>query len=442
MLSFGGLLLLGARAGDILGRRRTFILGITLFTLASLVGGFAQNPAELLVARAAQGIGGAFASPAALSLLMSKFSDGRERTRAIGLYTAVSVSGGAAGLIAGGVLVQWVSWRWVMFVNVPIGLIVVFLARLVITETERHRGTLDIPGAVTSTAGMASLVYGFVRAATEGWTDSATEIAFVAGLGLLAAFIVIERRAESPITPLRLFYDRNRATAYLGRLLLVAGLNGMFFFLSQFMQNVLGYKPLAAGVAFLPITIMVFASSQLAAKVLIDRFGAKPVMITGIAMSAAGLLTLTQLSADSGYLAVFIPLMLVGTGNGMGFVPLTTAALTNVDAHDQGAASGLVNVMQQVGGSLGLAVLITVFGSASRHVQAHPGGLTGRALADHAFVAGAHRAWELSTVFVFLVLALVVFAMGKIPKHGHPTPEEKLREDLETTGAISATASG
>jgi EmrB/QacA subfamily drug resistance transporter len=241
-LSFGGLLLLGARAGDILGRRTTFMWGIALFTTASLIGGFSQNPGELLAARAAQGVGGALASPSALALLMTMFTEGRERTRAIGLYTAVSVGGSAVGLIAGGVLTQLVSWRWVLFVNVPIGIVVVTLARTVIKETPRNRAPFDLIGALTSTIGMASLVFGFVRAATGGWGDSETIAAFIIGIVLLTAFVFTERRAASPITPLRLFSNRNRVVSYLARLMLVAGMMGMFFFLTQFLQNVLGYR--------------------------------------------------------------------------------------------------------------------------------------------------------------------------------------------------------
>jgi EmrB/QacA subfamily drug resistance transporter len=442
-LSFGGLLLLGARAGDILGRRTTFVWGITLFTAASLLGGFSQNPAELLTARAAQGVGGALASPSALALLMTMFTDGRERTRAIGLYTAVSVGGSAVGLIAGGVLTQLVSWRWVLFVNVPIGIIVVMLARMVIHETPRHRGPFDLLGALTSTAGMASLVFAFVRAATSGWSDTETIAAFAVGIVLLVVFVLTERRAASPITPLRLFADRNRSSSYVARLLLVAGMMGMFFFLTQFLQNVLGYSPIRTGVAFLPITILLFVASQASSKVLIERFGARPLMIVGITMSALGLLWLTQLSASSGYLSLLGPLALFGTGNGLAFVPLTTASLAGVHPEDAGAASGLVNVMQQVGGSLGLAVLVTVFGEASRHARSHAApGLSATARAHLAYVAGADRAFAVSTALVFATLLLVIFAIRTVPTHTPPTLEEQLIDDLETTGAISATASG
>jgi MFS family permease len=212
-LTFGGLLLLGARAGDILGRRRVFLGGIALFSLASLVGGFAQNPAELLAARAVQGIGGALASPSALALLMTMFPNARERTRAIGLYTAVSIGGAAVGLIAGGMLSEWASWRWVLFVNVPIGLAVLLLARPTMPETDRQPGRFDLAGALTSTLGMAALVYGFVNAASDGWGNARTVASFAVGALLLAAFVLTELRAEAPITPLRLFADRNRSSS-------------------------------------------------------------------------------------------------------------------------------------------------------------------------------------------------------------------------------------
>lgn len=443
-LSFGGLLLLGARAGDILGRRTTFVWGIALFTAASLLGGFSQNPAELLIARAAQGVGGALASPSALALLMTMFTEGRERTRAIGLYTAVSVGGSAVGLIAGGVLTQLVSWRWVLFVNVPIGVVVVALARIVIQETPRNRGPFDLLGALTSTIGMASLVYGFVRAATGGWGDAETLTAFAIGVVLLTTFVFTERRAASPITPLRLFTDRNRASSYIARLFLVAGMMGMFFFLTQFLQNILGYSPIRTGLAFLPITILLFAASQASSKVLIERFGAQRLMIIGITLSSLGLLWLTQLSASSSYPSLLGPLALFGTGNGLAFVPLTTASLAGVAPEDAGAASGLVNVMQQVGGSLGLAILVTVFGEASRHFLAHaPAGLGRVALANQAYVAGADRVFEVSTGFVLATLILVIFAIrAEVTPAHHPTMEEELLDDLETAGSISATASG
>ncbi|MDT4970671.1 MAG: hypothetical protein QOG22_814, partial [Pseudonocardiales bacterium] len=316
-LTFGGLLLLGARAGDILGRRRTFLTGIALFTLASLIGGFAQTSGQLLAARAVQGIGGALASPSALALLMTMFPQGRERTRAVGLYTAVSIGGSAVGLIAGGMLTQWVSWRWVLFVNAPIGLAVFALSRLVLPETPRRTGRFDLTGALTSTIGMAALVYGFVHAATAGWGDPATLGSFAVGVALLVGFVLTELRAPSPITPLRLFANRNRASAYVARLMLVAGMMGMFFFLTQFLRGVLGYSDLKTGFAFVPLTVVVFAGSQLSARYLVERLGAKPLMVVGITFSTLGMLWLTQLSATSGYFSLVGPLLVFGLGNGL-----------------------------------------------------------------------------------------------------------------------------
>ena len=331
-LTFGGMLLLGARAGDILGRRRTFMTGIAIFTAASFAGGFAQSAAELLIARSAQGIGGALASPSALALLMTMFPEARERTRAIGLYTAVSIGGSAVGLIAGGMLSQWASWRWVLFVNVPIGITVLALARLVLPETPRNTGRFDLTGALTSTAGMATLVYGFVHAATDGWATAATIASFAIGALLLAAFVINEQRADSPITPLHLFADRNRSSSYVARLLLVAGMMGMFFFLTQFLRDVLGYSDLRTGFAFVPLTATVFLSSQFSARVLVERFGQRRVMIIGLTLSTLGMLWLTQLGESSTYPSLLGPLLIFGLGNGLAFVPLTTAALHGVDA--------------------------------------------------------------------------------------------------------------
>ena len=420
-LTFGGLLLLGARAGDILGRRRVFLTGIALFTLASLAGGFAQNPGELLAARAVQGVGGALASPSALALLMVMFPGARERTRAIGLYTAVSIGGSAVGLIAGGMLSEWASWRWVLFVNVPIGLVLLVLARPALTETPRQPGRFDLAGALTSTIGMTALVYGFVNAASDGWRDARTVGSFAVGAVLLAAFVLTELRAESPITPLRLFASRNRSTSYVARLLLVAGMMGMFFFLTQFLRGVLGYSDLVTGFAFVPLTAVVFIASQLSARVLVERVGAHRLMIIGITLSTSGMLWLTQLGEHSGYLSLVGPLLIFGTGNGLAFVPLTTAALDGVDPQDAGAASGLVNVMQQVGGSLGLAVLVTVFGSASKSAAADlPAGLTRAEAARHVFVSAADKAFWTAAIFLIGTLLLVAFAMRRDRRDAAP----------------------
>jgi EmrB/QacA subfamily drug resistance transporter len=411
-LTFGGLLLLGARAGDLLGRRSTFLIGISVFTAASFVGGFATTGWFLLAARALQGVGGALAAPSSLALLTTMFPEGRERLRAIGLFTAVSIGGGAIGLISGGMLTEWASWRWVLFVNVPIGVVVFAIGRWVLPETERQHGRFDLMGALTSTLGMGSLVYGFVRAATNGWSDAITIGAFVAGIVLLAAFVVTELHAEEPITPLRLLADPSRTGANVARGLLFAGMFGMFFFLTQFLQDVLGYSPLRTGFAFLPIPLTVFVSSQLASRVLVNRVNGKVLMLVGVGLSTTGLLLSSQLSAGSSYAYILTCLLLFGTGNGLSFVTLTSAALAGVAPEDAGAASGLVNVTQQLGGTLGVAVLVTVFGSASKHAAAHPiAGGNAVAQANHVFVYAADRAFIASTLFLVGGIALVAAAV-------------------------------
>jgi MFS family permease len=259
-LTFGGLLLLGGRAGDILGRRRVFMAGIALFTAASLAGGMATSPGWLLAARAIQGAGGAIASPAVLALITASFTEGRERTRALGLYTAVAMGGASLGLVLGGVITEWVSWRWVLFVNVPIGAAVLLFAPRFLGESQRLPGRFDIAGALTSTAGMVTLVYAFIRAASSGWHDALALGSFGAAAVLLGLFLVIETRARQPITPLRLFAHGGRSGSYVARLLLVAGMFGMFFFLTQLVQDVLRFSPLRAGIAFLPMTV--FAGAE------------------------------------------------------------------------------------------------------------------------------------------------------------------------------------
>ncbi len=424
-LSFGGLLLLGARCGDLLGRRTTFFAGLALFTAASLAGGLATSGAWLLSARAAQGVGAALAAPSALAFLMLEFPDPRGRTRAIGWYTAVSIGGSAVGLIAGGMLTQWVSWRWVLFVNVPIGIAALVAGRTILPETGRQSGRFDVAGALTSTIGVAAVVYGFVRAATAGWSGPSTMGAFAAGVILLAAFVMIERRAQEPITPLGLFADRNRSTSYLARLFLVAGMYGMFFFLTQFLQDILGYSPVRAGLAFLPLTAMLFAGSQFSARVLMPRFPQKALVVCSLSLSTVGLALLTGLSAHSSYISMLIPILLFGLGNGLAFVPLTAASLAGVRPADAGAASGLVNVMQQVGGSLGLAVLVSVFGAASRaagRAGARPA--TALARAHHEFIAGADHAFVVAAIFLAATVLLTLIALERAPRSGGQASEE------------------
>src|SRR5918995_1299534 len=403
-LAFGGLLLLGGRTGDILGRRRVFIAGILLFTLASFLGGLATSSGWLLAARALQGVGAAIASPTALSLITTNFAEGQARNRAFGVFSAVAVSGGAIGLLAGGVLAV--------------------LAPLFITESERQPGRFDLAGALTSTAGMTALVYGFIRAAQEGWSDPGTIGSFIAAAVLLALFLSIETRTSQPITPLHLFRDRNRAGSYAIMLALAAAMFGQFFFLTLFVQNVLGYSPLRAGLAFLPITAAIVLTSQFAARSL-PRIGPRRLMTGGALLAATGLAWLTQVSVTSGYVdGILGPMLLFGLGMGLLFVPLTIVAVSGVPPHEAGAASSLLNVTQQVGGSLGLSILVTVFGTASRNEATTQVGQllanasselqaqfqqTGQLPAQYAHQVLAHG---ISTAFqlaaVFSVLALVV----------------------------------
>ncbi|MFF2503302.1 MFS transporter [Streptomyces sp. NPDC058067] len=366
-LTFGGLLLLGGRLGDILGRRRVFMSGVLLFVLASLLGGLAQESWQLLAARSLQGVGGAIASPTALALITTTFREGPERNRAFGVFSAVSAGGGAIGLITGGVLVEWLDWRWVFFVNVPIGILIALATPRYIRESERHPGHFDIAGALTATAGMVLLVYGFIRASKDGWSDSLTLGAFGAAIVLLTLFLATESRSRQPITPLWMFRDRNRAGVYGMMLCLAGAIFGMFFFLTLFVQNVLGFSPLRTGLAFLPISGIIAVAAGFASQFL-PRFGPKPFMVAGALLAATGLGWLTMTDSDSTYASGILgPTLVLGFGMGLQFVSLTLMALSGVATKDSGAASGVLNTTQQVGGSLGLSILVTVYGTASRN---------------------------------------------------------------------------
>ncbi|MFD5764360.1 MFS transporter [Streptomyces sp. NPDC127049] len=366
-LTFGGLLLLGGRAGDILGRRRVFIFGVLLFGLASLLCGLAQSEWQLLAARALQGVGGAISSPTSLALITSNFDEGPERNRAFGVFAGVSAGGGAIGLVAGGMLVEWLDWRWIFFVNVPIALVIALLTPRHVKESERHPGHFDLTGALTATLGMVALVYGFIRAAQEGWRDVLTIGSFVAAVVLLTAFILVERRSQQPITPLHMFADRNRSGTYAIMLCLAAAIFGMFFFLTLFVQQVLDFSPLRTGLAFLPVSAIIAVGAGLTSN-LLPRYGPKPFMVTGSLLAAAGLAWLTLTDVHSTYSGSILgPILVFGLGMGLMFVSLTIMALSNVEQREAGAASGILNATQQVGGSLGLSILVTVFGTYSRN---------------------------------------------------------------------------
>lgn len=427
-LTFGGLLLLGGRTGDILGRRRVFVTGVLVFVVASLLGGLAQNAPQLLAARALQGAGGAVASPTALALISTTFREGPDRNRAFGVFAAVSAAGGAIGLLAGGVIVEWLDWRWVFFVNVPIGLLIVLAAPRRIRESARRPGHFDIAGALTSTLGMVLLVYGFIRAAQVGWRDAGTLVSFATAAAVLTVFVLVETRSRQPITPLHMLADRNRAGTYGMMLSLAAAMFGMFFFLTLFVQNVLGFSPLRAGLSFLPVSAVIATGAGLAAR-LLPRFGPKPFMVTGALLATAGLAWLTGIDVHATYAGdVLGPMILFGFGMGLQFVSLTLMALSRVPPHESGAASGLLNTSQQIGGSLGLSVLVTVFGAAAAHEAAR---LTPQFLAqatprqrllhertgqlpppwgDQVLTAGAGAAFVLAAVFtgVAALIALLV----------------------------------
>ncbi len=364
-LTFGGLLLLGGRAGDILGRRRVFIAGIILFSVASLLGGFATSQAWLLAARAVQGIGGAIIAPTALSLVTTTFEEGPPRNRAMGVYAAMSIGGLAIGLMAGGLLTTYLSWRWVLFVNVPIGAMVALLAPRVLNESARRPGRFDLPGAITSTAGLAALVYGLTSAATSQngvshWGDTKVIVSLTAAVVLLLTFVVIESRSEHALMPLRIFRNRDRSAANVIMLCVGTAMFGMFFFLTIFVQTVWGYSALRTGIAYLPMVAVILVMAGVSTQ-LVPRIGARPLLIAGSAVGAGGMIWLSRISEHSTYTGGLLgPMLVTAAGLGMLFMPLTLVALSRVSDRDAGLAASLPNVGQQVGGSIGLALLGTV----------------------------------------------------------------------------------
>jgi EmrB/QacA subfamily drug resistance transporter len=403
LLAFGGLLLLGARAGDLLGRRRTFIAGLALFTAASLTIGLAQSPVMLLAARAVQGVGAATLAPSTLALLTTSFPAGPERTRAIGYYGATAGVGASLGLVIGGVLTDLISWRVGFFLNVPLGIAMMLAAPRVLPETERRTGRFDLPGALTSVLGMTALVYGLVHSAEAGWSDPLTIGALFGGVVLLVVFVLNEWRAAQPIMPLRLFAGRERTGAYLGRLLFLGGMLSFWFYGTQYLQGVVGLSPLETGFAFLPTTVVNFAVA-LAVPWLTARLGNARLLAGGILLSVVGMAWLSRVSADSSYLTgVALPMLLIGGGQGGVLGPITASGVAGVAPQDAGAASGLVNVFHQIGGSLGLAVLVTVYAAAEGD-----GTLSPEALLAHRIAASLTGAALILALALIVVLALIV----------------------------------
>jgi EmrB/QacA subfamily drug resistance transporter len=366
-LAFGGLLLLGGRSGDILGRRRMFIVGLFLFTSGSFLAGIAVNFPMLLVGRVVQGLGGAISAPTALSLITNEFEEGPERTRALAVYAAVSGAGAALGLLAGGVLTNYFSWRWVLFVNVPIGVILMVGAFLYLHQTERLKGKFDFLGAAMSVAGMVSLVYGFIHVAHDGWGNTETFVVFTASVLLLVGFGLYEAfGTDSPMMPMRIFENGSRLGTYLVMLVVGAAMFGMFYFITFFIQGVRDYSALKTGFAFLPVAFVIGITSQIVSK-LLPRYGPKALIVIGTSILTIAMLWLSTVDAHSSFVGVLLPGELVlALAMGFLFVPLTTVAVSKVADTDAGLASALLNVGQQVGGAIGLSVLATVFATSAK----------------------------------------------------------------------------
>lgn len=360
-LSFGGLLMAGARAGDLFGRQRMFVLGLAIFVLASLAIGLAPSPGFLVAARAMQGMGSAILAPATLALLSVTFTEGVERTKALGWYGATAGVGASVGMVLGGVLADLLSWRVGFFINVPLGIALIWAAVRFIKETPRHPGKLDLPGAILSTLGMVSLVYGLVEAAETGWTSLHSWVPLLASVVLLTAFFVHEGQTSQPLLPLRLFSNRARSGAYAARLLFLAGVIGFWFYLTQYLQGVLGMRPLQAGMAFLPATLVQLVAAMSVSR-MTQRIGNELTLAIGMGMTMIGMVWLAQVDAASSYItSVALPMMVLGIGQGWTLSPLTIAGVAGVAPQDAGAASGLVNTSHQLGGSVGLAMLVVVF---------------------------------------------------------------------------------
>ena len=364
-LTFGGFLLLGGRMADLLGRRRMFIAGLIVFAGASLAGGLAQSDVWLIAARAVQGLGAALLSPAALSLVTVLFAEGAERNKAMGVWGAVAGSGGAAGVLLGGMLTEWAGWEWVLYVNVPIGIAAALLSPRLLPESRaegaRH---FDVAGAVSVTLGLSLLVYSLVNANQAGWASAETLILLAVAAVLLVGFVAIERRTKAPLVPFPgIFRHRSITGINVTALLIAMALFSMFFFISLYMQQVLGYDALEAGLAYLPLAFGIIVSAGIASQ-LVTRFGVKPVLVTGLLLTAVGLLWFSQISVGGNYVGdILFPSLLAAFGLGFAFVPMTIAAVAGVEPHEAGLASGLINTSQQVGGALGLAVLAAIANS-------------------------------------------------------------------------------
>jgi EmrB/QacA subfamily drug resistance transporter len=416
-LTFGGFLLLGGRMADLIGRRRLFLSGLILFGIASLAGGLATTDAQLIAARAVQGLGAAMLSPAALSLVTVIFSEGAERNKAFGVWGAVAGSGGAAGVLLGGVLTEYLGWEWVLFVNAPIGIGAALLATRLLPESRltgaRH---FDVVGGITVTAGLTLLVYAIVEATDAGWGSAQTLGLGAVALGLLGAFVAIEQRAAAPLMPFGIFSSRTRTGANVVALLVAMALFAMFFFVSLYMQQVLGYDALQAGVAYLPLALGIIVSAGLASA-LVTRFGFKPVLLSGLLLVAVGLVWFSRVTPGGDYVTHILgPSLVAAVGLGFAFVPMTIASMSQVAGHEAGLASGLLNTAQQIGGALGLAILATIANSRTNDVVAAAGG-------DPAALPGALTEGFQSAFLVGAGFALAGAILGAVLLSGRDSRE-------------------
>jgi EmrB/QacA subfamily drug resistance transporter len=414
-LTFGGFLLLGGRAGDLIGRKRVFLVGVVLFTVASLMCGLAPNEEVLIVFRGIQGLGAALIAPAALSIITTTFAEGAERTKAMGVWAAIAVGGGAVGLVLGGVLTTVFSWPWIFYVNIPIGF-AVFLASLRdVPESKdaREHRSFDLAGAVTVTGGLLALVYGIVKAQETGWTSLHTGGFFALALGLLAAFVVIERRSPDPLVRLSIFRVKTVRAANVAMFLVAAGLFATFYFNTLYLQRVLGFSALEAGLAFLPFTAGIIIGAGLSQK-LVPALGAREVPLIGMSMAVVGMLLFLRLQPDGSYLTDFLPgVMFASIGMGLTFVPITLIATSGIPGDDAGLASGIFNTSQQIGGALGLAVLATLAVSATTDTLAGLGREPQPADQAQALVDGFHIAYLGSAIFIAAAAMLLTFLIRR-----------------------------
>ena len=427
-VTFAGFMLLGGRAADLLGRRRVFVAGLLLFGLASLAGGLAQNQATLIAARAVQGLGGAVIAPASLSILTATFAEGAARNKAVGVWGAMGAAGGSAGVLLGGMLTEWLNWRWILFINVPIGVIAAVAAQRYIAEgrnPERAK-SFDLPGAVTATVGLSLLVLGIVRTSETGWGSASTLALMIGGLALLVVFVAIEGRfAQEPLMPLRIYTSRTLSAANLIVLMLGAAMFAMWFFVSLYLQQVLGFSPIQAGLCFLPMTLLLATCATFSSR-LVQRFGAKPLLVTGMLLLALGSLLFTDLSAGGSYAGnVLAPSLIVAVGMGIAFVPVTLAAVSGVARHEAGLASGVVNTSRLFGGALGLAILATIATSTTnsdlhRHVA---GGV--------ALTNGFQVAFVVAAAFALIGAAVAAIGLPRVPARPPAVQPEAAGDERE-----------